>query len=105
MINQRTTARRRAAVLMTAALLAGLGTTATAGTVSAASRGAQGTAPSCVERFVRGQGASVYNNCGRTLKLKIVVSLGPDSSCHTVANHRGFQHTWSIGRYDKTVTC
>ncbi|WP_369215495.1 hypothetical protein [Streptomyces flavofungini] len=97
--------RRRVAVLVTAMALAGLGTTATAGTAAAASRSAQGTAPSCVERFVRGQGASVYNNCGRTMRLQIVVSLGPDSSCRTVGAGGGFQHTWSIGTYDKTVTC
>ncbi|MCI3932564.1 hypothetical protein [Streptomyces sp. AN091965] len=65
----------------------------------------QGTAPACVQRSVNGRSATATNNCGRVMRVKIVVKHGPDSRCHSLKHRAWARHSWPFGSYDKTVTC
>ncbi|WP_030688527.1 hypothetical protein [Streptomyces sp. NRRL B-1347] len=65
----------------------------------------QGTAPACVERSVNGRSATATNNCGRVMRVKIVVKHGPDSRCTSLKHRAWARHSWPFGSYDKTVTC
>ncbi|MEV0438092.1 hypothetical protein AB0I84_33580 [Streptomyces spectabilis] len=97
-------ARRRVratAVGLTAAAVLGGGLTL----APAASAAPQGTAPACVERSVSGRSATATNNCGRVLRVKIVVKHGPDSRCTSLKHRAWARHSWPFGSYDKTVTC
>jgi hypothetical protein len=72
---------------------------------------ATGTAPACVDRYVTGtpEGFDVLltNNCGRTMRVKVIVDNGGDSPCYTMANGstRLFTYEGVFGTYDRTVTC
>ncbi|GAA2626986.1 hypothetical protein [Streptomyces axinellae] len=66
-----------------------------------------GTAPACILRTVnkKTDDAVVTNRCGKTMRVKIIVNNGYDSSCHTLRNGKGFYYTWPWGSYARTVTC
>ncbi|MEV6350416.1 hypothetical protein [Actinoplanes sp. NPDC051851] len=71
------------------------------------------TAPSCVSRSIsetNSEAGSLYtvhlaNGCGSTQKVKVIVSLGFDSDCYTMANGSTKDFSFGIGSYEKTVTC
>ncbi|QDQ13265.1 hypothetical protein [Streptomyces spectabilis] len=65
----------------------------------------QGTAPACVKRSVSGRSATATNDCGRVMRVKIVVKHGPDSRCTSLKHRAWARHSWPFGSYDKTVTC
>jgi hypothetical protein len=67
----------------------------------------QGTAPACVVRSVnqRTHEAYIHNNCGRTMKLKVIINNGYDSSCHQLRHRQYFYYSWPWGSYARTVTC
>ena len=82
-----------------------------AATASPASAG--GTAPACIQRNVMnydgGDGwyAIITNNCGKTMRVKVLGSLSwQESACHTLAPGGSFRHTENrFGKYRKTVVC
>ncbi|GAA2823236.1 hypothetical protein [Nonomuraea rubra] len=90
------------ATLTGAALVLGTG-----GPAAAAARA--GNAPGCIARVVDEQphGLIVWlrNECGRTMRVKVVISWGPDGPCATLANGQSREWTFKLGSYDKTVTC
>ncbi|MET9294067.1 beta-Ig-H3/fasciclin [Streptomyces sp. NPDC003077] len=81
-------------------------------TASAASAGvmAGGTAPSCIQRYVHGEGATLEillnNYCGRTMRVQVVISGDSDSPCFTMRD--GTRKLWrysGYGTYDRTAVC
>ncbi|MFE6555070.1 beta-Ig-H3/fasciclin [Streptomyces sp. NPDC057746] len=76
-----------------------------------AAQAAGGTAPACITRVVNGtsDGFSVYldNNCGKTMRVKVVVDSGGDSPCFTMSagSSRLWYYTGVFGQYGRTVTC
>ncbi|AJP05955.1 beta-Ig-H3/fasciclin [Streptomyces cyaneogriseus subsp. noncyanogenus] len=77
----------------------------------AAHAAAAGTAPSCIGRYVTGtpEGFDVHltNDCGRTMRVKVIVNNGGDSPCYTMAHGTSklFIYEGVFGSYDRTVTC
>ncbi|MEV6056534.1 beta-Ig-H3/fasciclin [Streptomyces sp. NPDC052107] len=75
------------------------------------SAAAGGTAPACIYRMVDGtpDGFSVYlsNNCGKTMRVKVIVDSGGDSPCFTMSagSDRLWYYTGVFGQYGRTVTC
>ncbi|MCZ1006257.1 beta-Ig-H3/fasciclin [Streptomyces lydicus] len=75
------------------------------------SAAAGGTAPACINRMVDGtpDGFSVYlsNHCGKTMRVKVIVNSGGDSSCFTMSagSDRLWYYTGVFGQYGRTVTC
>lgn len=100
--------RRKLAVVGTAAAVMGGSLALSAPAAHAA---AAGTAPACIDRYVTGtpEGFDVLltNNCGRTMRVKVIVNNGGDSPCYTMANGstRLFIYEGVFGTYDRTVTC
>ncbi|MET9935327.1 MULTISPECIES: hypothetical protein [unclassified Streptomyces] len=89
------------AVAMTAGLVAG-----GAGPAQAAG----GTAPACIERQVvnnpdGGMQAWLYNKCGRSMRVKVVVKSWRDTSCKTIPNRHSAYFRTLGGRYDRTAVC
>lgn len=86
-------------------------TPALAATPSPAASG--GTAPACIRRttmnYDGGDGwyAIITNNCGKTMRVKVLGSLPwQESACHTLAPGASFRHTEKrFGKYRKTVVC
>ncbi|MFE2039224.1 hypothetical protein ACFXBB_39615 [Streptomyces scopuliridis] len=80
-----------------------------AGTGSQATVSAQGgTAPACIKRGRNIPGdpwASATNQCGKTMRIKIIIKAGDDSGCKTLANGKAMVHYFLTGHYQKTVTC
>ncbi|MEU3950440.1 hypothetical protein [Streptomyces sp. NPDC029526] len=71
---------------------------------------AGGTAPACIQRSVvntpdGGMQAWVYNNCGKTMRVKIVVKNWRDTSCKTIKNKKSAYFRTVGGRYDRTAVC
>ncbi|MFJ4931665.1 hypothetical protein [Streptomyces sp. NPDC088736] len=96
--------RNLAALAATAALVGGA-----AAMAPAASAASGGTAPACISRTVYSQPdfqqVSLYNRCGKTMHVNIVVKAGGDMGCKTLTNKHGLIHTINWGRYQKTVVC
>ncbi|MFE2320453.1 hypothetical protein ACFXC8_46800 [Streptomyces sp. NPDC059441] len=67
---------------------------------------AGGTAPACIGRAASDLGGFVYasNNCGKTMRVKVIIDFGPDSSCWTLAPGQERRHNY-YGSYGKTITC
>jgi hypothetical protein len=66
-----------------------------------------GTAPACIARDVDNADgfATITNNCGKTMRVNVVISAGPDSGCFTLLNYESKTVQYLIGVYDKTVVC
>lgn len=67
-------------------------------------------APPCVNVSLREEFLTkyedVWNLCGRTLRVKVIVAWGPDSACHTLGDNGRFTHTHGIaGRFDRLDLC
>lgn len=103
------TAAGLATCLAASSLLAA--TPALAATAGPASAG--GTAPACIQRNVMnydggaGWYALITNNCGKTMRVKVLGSLSwQESACHTLAPGGSFRHIENrFGKYRKTVVC
>ncbi|MFF0793673.1 hypothetical protein [Streptomyces spiralis] len=67
---------------------------------------AGGTAPACIGRAASDLGGFVYvgNHCGKTMRVKVIIDFGPDSSCWTLAPEQVRRHNY-YGSYGKTITC
>ena len=69
------------------------------------------SAPSCID--VTGYsptgtwGPSVYmvNECGKTEKVKVVISDWPDGPCHTMSAGADYGYTASGGYFDYVASC
>ncbi|MEV4743967.1 hypothetical protein [Streptomyces sp. NPDC049555] len=92
--------KRAAAVAVGAIALFG----AAQGAAQAAPAAAGGTVPSCVvldapySMFGGMQKATVTNNCGQTVSVKLVYPNGPGSTCHTVEPQKSVvEEYWSLG--------
>ncbi|MFB7216382.1 hypothetical protein [Streptomyces sp. NPDC056255] len=47
----------------------------------------------------------VYNGCGKTMRVRIIVHNWRDTSCQSIPNKQSkYFHTVG-GRYDRTVVC
>ncbi|GAA2799770.1 hypothetical protein [Saccharopolyspora taberi] len=70
---------------------------------------AEGTAPACIARVVDNQADAQYvwvrNECGKTMRIKIIVKGGRDTGCNTLRNGQSREWKLTWGSYDKTVTC
>lgn len=69
-----------------------------------------GTAPACIHRELAplvpaGWTVLVTNHCGKTMQVKVVVDLGPDSSCYRMGKGGWFLYWIKLGHYGKTVVC
>ncbi|MCP2165800.1 hypothetical protein [Goodfellowiella coeruleoviolacea] len=101
-----------AAGMIAAGGLLGVGG-ATASTVSTAStaaeRAAGGTAPACIARVVDNQADAQYvwvrNECGKTMRIKIIVKGGRDTGCNTLRSGQSREWKLTWGTYDRTVVC
>ncbi|MFE8937937.1 hypothetical protein ACWDNT_12350 [Streptomyces sp. NPDC000963] len=92
-----------------------IGTTAVAMTMSLAAgagpaQAAGGTAPACIERQVvnnpdGGMQAWLYNKCGKSMRVKVVVKSWRDTSCKTIPNRHSAYFRTLGGRYDRTAVC
>jgi hypothetical protein len=67
-------------------------------------------APACIHRLVENNPEAQYvrltNDCGKTMRVKIVTSWWtPDTGCNTLraGKHRDWELEW--GAYEKTVLC
>ncbi|MEU6389474.1 hypothetical protein [Streptomyces sp. NPDC046939] len=88
-----------------------VGAAAPAQAVSAPVAAAGGTAPACIDRSRvsnnpdGGMSGWVYNGCGRTMRVRIIVHNWRDTSCQSIPNRQSkYFHTVG-GRYDRTVVC
>ncbi|GAA4182178.1 hypothetical protein GCM10022252_07660 [Streptosporangium oxazolinicum] len=102
------------ATLAAAFSLAGA-SAAQASSLTAGTSAALGTAPSCISRVVSNNDPTdlsnttvkLTNNCGQTMKVKVIFHAGADSACHTLSAGQvktiGAMSVFST--YDKTVTC
>ncbi|GGZ30312.1 beta-Ig-H3/fasciclin [Streptomyces poonensis] len=101
---------RKIAACTVAAAAATVGLAVTAPTASAAPA-AGGTAPACIGRYVDGDpdGFTVLleNNCGKTMRVQVVVAYAPDSSCYTLSAGASKLYTYRgiTGVYDRTAVC
>jgi hypothetical protein len=100
------------AVAAAAAVLTGaLGAAAPAAAAATASPMAGGTAPACIDRYVTGtpNGFDVLltNNCGKTMRVKVVVKYAHDSKCYTMKKKAQVLYTYEgiTGQYDRTAVC
>ncbi|CAL9330561.1 hypothetical protein [Streptomyces sp. enrichment culture] len=71
---------------------------------------AGGTAPACIQRSVvnnpdGGMQAWLYNKCGKTMRVKVVVKNWRDTSCQTIKNKKSAYFRTVGGRYDRTAVC
>jgi hypothetical protein len=68
-----------------------------------------GTAPACIVRGDYTPGDlpwfSVTNECGKTMRVKIIINNGDDSGCESLDNYETMTHYFVGGRYDRTVVC
>ncbi|MGV9887247.1 hypothetical protein [Streptomyces sp. NPDC003395] len=94
-----------------AVVLAVLGGTAPAQAAPASVAAAGGTAPACIDRSDvtnmpdGGIAGYIYNNCGKTMRVKVIVRYWQDTSCQSIPNKQSrYFHTVG-GRYDRTAVC
>ncbi|MGW6024754.1 hypothetical protein [Streptomyces sp. NPDC055099] len=98
------------AIIGTAAVVVAGALGATPAMAAPAQAAAGGTAPACIERsYVNnadgGMQSWPYNNCGKTMRIKIIVHNWRDTSCQSIPNkHSAYFHTLG-GRYDRTAVC
>ncbi|WP_141713094.1 hypothetical protein [Streptomyces sparsogenes] len=106
------TTKSKAIISSAVLVLAGaLGATAPAQAASAPVAAAGGTAPACIDRSDvtnnpdGGISGYVYNDCGTTMRVRIIVHSWRDTSCQSIPNkHSKYFHTVG-GRYDRTAVC
>ncbi|MEW2289341.1 beta-Ig-H3/fasciclin [Streptomyces sp. NPDC047841] len=78
---------------------------------SPAAYAAGGTAPACIARFVSGTQdgflVGLTNNCGKTMRVQVIVSYAPDSPCYTLGPgaHQSYYYEGILGLYDRTAVC
>jgi hypothetical protein len=65
------------------------------------------TAPACIIRKVHPnlESASLFNTCGRTMRVQIRVRWNFDSPCYTLAPGGSVNHVWGGGDYRKVSVC
>ncbi|WP_156913545.1 hypothetical protein [Mesorhizobium sp. WSM3224] len=65
------------------------------------------TAPACIIRKVHPnlENVSVFNYCGRTMRVQVRVSWNFDSPCYTLAHGQSFNFGWGAGDYRKISVC
>jgi hypothetical protein len=71
---------------------------------------AGGTAPACIHRTVTQptpdfQRVFLYNTCGKTMHVKVIVNNWYDTSCVKIKNRHQKVFTLNFGTYRKTVVC
>lgn len=71
---------------------------------------AGGTAPACVTRSVTnnpdgGMQAWLYNGCGKTMRVKVVVHSWRDTSCQSIPNKQSRYFRTVGGSYDRAAVC
>ncbi|WP_181793073.1 hypothetical protein [Streptomyces sp. WELS2] len=71
---------------------------------------AGGTAPACIHRTVTQptpeyQHVFLYNTCGKTMHVKVIVNYWRDTSCVKIKNRHQKVFTLNFGTYRKTVVC
>ncbi|HEY9438799.1 MAG TPA: hypothetical protein VIS29_09120 [Streptomyces sp.] len=110
MLTTKHTAVLGSAALVLAGVLGGAAPVQAA-SLSATVAAAGGTAPACIDRSDvhnypdGGISGYVRNNCGKTMRVRIIVRSWRDTSCQTIQNkHSKYFHTVG-GRYDRTVVC
>lgn len=96
----------------TAAVLGGaLVATAPAASAAPAAPAAGGTAPACIGRYVTNtpEGFDVHltNNCGKTMRVQVVVEYAGDSPCYKLAAGASKLYIYEgvLGRYDRAAVC
>ncbi|MFE0104897.1 beta-Ig-H3/fasciclin [Streptomyces sp. NPDC059009] len=76
-----------------------------------AAHAADGTAPACINRYVtdtpNGFDVDLTNNCGRTMRVKVVVDFAGDSPCYILGAGQSKLYIYEgvTGTYDRTVVC
>lgn len=104
------TMKRKAAIGSAAVVLAGVLGGAGPAQAAPVHAAAGGTAPACIERsYVNnadgGMQAWPYNNCGKPMRIRIIVHHWRDTSCQTIKDkHSGYFRTVG-GQYDRTAVC
>ena len=83
---------------------------ATPALAAPASAAAGGTAPACIQRsYVNnadgGMQAWPYNNCGKTMRIRIIVHHWRDTSCKSIPNNHSAYFSTVGGQYDRTAVC
>ncbi|GHJ42255.1 hypothetical protein Sm713_78640 [Streptomyces sp. TS71-3] len=94
-----------ATLAATGALVGGM-----AAMAPAASAASGGTAPACIQRtvYAHPEGYTqvyLYNTCGKTMHVNVVVNNGPDMGCKAITNKHQLYHVINWGTYQKTVVC
>ncbi|MDJ1138464.1 hypothetical protein [Streptomyces iconiensis] len=80
------------------------------GTAIAHAAAAGGTAPACIKRsFVNnpdgGMQSWPYNNCGKTMRIRIIVKNWRDTSCQSIPNKQSRYFRTVGGSYGRTAVC
>jgi hypothetical protein len=45
------------------------------------------------------------NDCGYTVRVKVLIAFGPDSACEVLVPTERFTHSHLVGRFDGLVNC
>ncbi|WP_206075272.1 hypothetical protein [Mesorhizobium tamadayense] len=78
------------------------------GTLAGGSQAAYAaTAPACIIRKVHpnNENASIFNYCGRTMRVQVRVRWNFDSPCYTLADGQSVNFAWGAGDYRKVSVC
>lgn len=100
-----------AALVLAGVLGAAAPTQAASAPVAAAGGTAGGTAPACIDRSGVGNNPDggmsgwVYNGCGKTMRVRIIVDSWRDTSCQSIPNKQSKYFHTNGGRYGRTVVC
>ena len=67
-------------------------------------------APDCVDTYLDDSGyidfLEVINNCGRNLRIKVVLANHSDKPCRSIVAYDYYDYTWKYpGRFDGLVLC
>ncbi|MEU9619398.1 MULTISPECIES: beta-Ig-H3/fasciclin [unclassified Streptomyces] len=98
--------RKLAATAATTAALSAAFTVA-----AAPASAAGGTAPACIERYVNndqdGFSVGLYNYCGKTMRVQVIVDYAPDGPCYTIAKdgYKHYRYDGILGLYSRTAVC
>ena len=70
---------------------------------------ARSPAPTCVSISVHRHWninhVHLRNDCGYTVRVKVLIAFGPDSACEVLVPTERFTHSHLVGRFDGLVNC